>query len=102
MLIFLILVFLLLVIFSWPLRWIILNGSAASIYAKKILLGEEVSNEQFIDYIIYTTTSGCVVFGRHEQDEKNSAMVYCPNGIPLDRHNIGDLSHVFGVWYKTN
>lgn len=94
-----ILVCLLLIITNWSWRWILFNGWEASEYAEQLLLGHSPNN-QFVDYVVYTTTSGCVIFGRHE--EERGAMAYCPNGIPVNvnKSELGNLTHLIGAWYK--
>jgi hypothetical protein len=88
---------LLVLIISWPLRWIILNGWTAANYADHLLSGDSSKIEDsFIDYTIYTE-SGCVVFSTHIEDR---VMVYCPHGMPRKTWKLGNLEHVLGAWYR--
>lgn len=87
----------LLILGSWPRRWVLLHGWIAANYAERLLVGSPASEEIFIDYTIYTA-NGCVVFAKHEEER---TMVYCPHGAPTDAAQIGSLAHVIGPWYRT-
>lgn len=83
---------------NWSWRWIVLHGWSASKQAKSLLSGRVDTDNDFIDYIVYTA-EGCVVFSEHESEGR--AMVYCPKGIPAGTNKIGALAHLVGDWYTT-
>jgi len=84
---------------SW--RWVAFHGRSASKQAELLLSGRLDTNDEFIDYIVYTAGS-CVVFSEHETEGR--AMVYCPKGIPIEAGTtkIELLTHLIGPWYTTN
>lgn len=88
---------LLILLSSWPFRWILFNGWTAASFADYLLNGSTPKNEDsLIDYTIYTE-SGCVVFSSHVEDR---VMVYCPHGLPNVTEKLGNLEHVLGAWYR--
>ncbi|WP_157204030.1 hypothetical protein [Methylomonas methanica] len=88
---------LLVLLSSWPFRWILFNGRSAASFADHLLSGNSPKNEDsFIDYTIYTE-GGCVVFSTHVEDR---VMIYCPHGLPNSTENLGNLEHVLGAWYR--
>lgn len=83
---------------NWSWRWLVLHGWSASKQAKLLLSGQRDTDDEFIDYIIYTM-DGCVVFSPHETE--GHAMAYCPKGLPSDSNKIGATTHLVGAWYTT-
>lgn len=91
-----IVVSMLLLFTNWPWRWVVLHGWSASKQAELLLSGRIETDEEFIDYLIYTA-GNCVVFSEHETEGR--VMVYCPKGIPTETNKIGALTHLIGDWY---
>lgn len=88
--------FILVVLSSWSWRWILFHGWAAEKLANHLLAGDsQYSDDEFIDYTIYTADS-CVIFSTH--DEEDRAMVYCPHATRTTK--IGSLEHILGSWYR--
>jgi len=81
---------------NWSWRWLVFHGWSATKQAKLLLSGQDGTDDEFIDYLVYST-GGCVVFSEHEADDR--AMVYCSKGIPAQTNKIGALTHLVGNWY---
>jgi len=81
---------------NWSWRWVVIHGWSASKQAALLLSGRVDTDDEFIDYLVYTA-GGCVVFSEHETEGR--AMVYCPKGIPTETNKIGALTHLIGDWY---
>jgi hypothetical protein len=82
---------------NWSWRWVVLHGWSASKQAESILSNQvEKIDDEFLDYLIFTTNN-CVVFSEH--DEEDRVMVYCPKGIRPQNSEIGELNHLVGGWY---
>ncbi|OAM52272.1 hypothetical protein A7981_01930 [Methylovorus sp. MM2] len=83
---------------NWSWRWVALHGWSATKQAKILLSGGDETDDEFIDYLVYSMGS-CVVFSEHETEGR--AMVYCSKGIPAQTNKIGALTHLVGNWYTT-
>lgn len=90
---------LLLLFTNWSWRWLVFHGWSASKQAESLLLGRVGTDDEFIDYIVYTE-GDCVVFSAHEIE--GQAMVFCPKGISSETDKIGSLTHLVGDWYKAS
>lgn len=88
----------LLLLSDWSWRWMVVHGWSASKQAELMLSGHSRTEDEFIDYLIYTL-DGCVIFSEHESESR--AMAYCPKGVPSDKSKIGVLTHLIGAWYTT-